>query len=358
MTRLRERVDRAMDVPTSYERFNGEIQNPHNTVHVRLGCVMAQVITAAYDPVFWMHHGFVDKVFAQWQIGDTINHEKHRSFIELTRGLVLEPFNNRSHNDFHEITNKPNSETWDYQKNLGFEYDTLEWSDDRQQSCRQVILEDVGNQDLNWNVVCQNETRTRSLNLLRRAKSTGRLRHYTSEGEVVVPTLEVRIYAAFDVPMVFGGAIQYQFCEEHDGLNSCSNGTLNAFGGTSPPPNGTAVSLEDCMIQTDLQLDRLVVSNTIPSSTPNEMKWDNIVIEEQARVIIPKPAFVVYIIEVKGLDDLKIAHLPKGAQKSDYGNLLEGYVVKEYCDTIKVAHETDENDFLQDETWQLGQNCN
>ena len=66
---------------------------------------------------------------------------------------------------------------------------------------------------------------------------------------------------------------------------------------------------------------------------------------------------MVYIIEQKGEGDLKIAHLPKSVQKNEYGDLLEGFIVKEYCESIKVARRID-NGKLQEETWQLGRACN
>jgi len=39
---------------------------PHGTVHARIGGVMGRA-RSPRDPFFWMHHGYIDKVWAGWQ---------------------------------------------------------------------------------------------------------------------------------------------------------------------------------------------------------------------------------------------------------------------------------------------------
>ena len=64
------------------------IGQPHNSVHGRLGCSMASVKTAAYDPLFWLHHSFIDYIWAKRQ--------KDRVLDPMTNfelnDTVLEPF--------------------------------------------------------------------------------------------------------------------------------------------------------------------------------------------------------------------------------------------------------------------------
>ena len=38
------------------------LQDVHGQVHVDLDCTMQFRETAAYDPIFWLHHTFIDKV--------------------------------------------------------------------------------------------------------------------------------------------------------------------------------------------------------------------------------------------------------------------------------------------------------
>ncbi|HXC55240.1 MAG TPA: tyrosinase family protein [Rhizomicrobium sp.] len=48
-------------------------QRPHNDIHLAVGGVidsangaMAEITTAAFDPVFWVHHANIDRMWAQW----------------------------------------------------------------------------------------------------------------------------------------------------------------------------------------------------------------------------------------------------------------------------------------------------
>ncbi|WP_186776525.1 tyrosinase family protein [Rubripirellula reticaptiva] len=49
-------------------------RRPHNDIHVAIGGVigndfnglMAEVRTAAFDPIFWVHHANIDRIFAKW----------------------------------------------------------------------------------------------------------------------------------------------------------------------------------------------------------------------------------------------------------------------------------------------------
>ena len=61
---------------------------PHGDVHVELKCTMFPIQTAAYDPIFWLHHSFIDKVWAEKQ-------NKPNSFEMTNNELedkMLEPF--------------------------------------------------------------------------------------------------------------------------------------------------------------------------------------------------------------------------------------------------------------------------
>ena len=334
--RLREQVNDALDIPINFEGFSGELLHPHSRVHVELGCLMPHITVTAYDPLFYLHHGFVDKVFATWQLSDTPNQQKRQSFNQLTAGRVLEPFNNPTHNDFASITDRPNSETWYYKENLGYEFDTIQWSSNRRQECTQQVVEGGG--DHNWNVICRNRTISDGLPNLRHRQTNKR-------GEVIVPRLEVRVYAAMVVPEHFTGKLPYKFCGNE---KRCTNQTLYKFGSIDEPaePN-IPVTSKDFVIITDLQHDKLFIEDFVPSKAPKKMKWHKIKLNKKSEKIVTVPPFVVYIIELDDQEDIKVAHLPKSVKKSEYGDLLKGYQVKKYCDTIKVKKHT----------WKLGKNC-
>lgn len=50
-------------------RFNnwGSIEDVHNAVHGYIGGYMGAVEIAAFDPIFWLHHANIDRLFAIWQ---------------------------------------------------------------------------------------------------------------------------------------------------------------------------------------------------------------------------------------------------------------------------------------------------
>lgn len=50
----------------NWEDFRLSLEGIHNTVHVRVGGQM-QTASSPSDPVFWLHHAFIDKLWADWQ---------------------------------------------------------------------------------------------------------------------------------------------------------------------------------------------------------------------------------------------------------------------------------------------------
>ncbi len=52
------------DIP--YFDFQTDIEGPHGSIHVAIGGNMGSVPTAAKDPVFWLHHANIDRLWEQW----------------------------------------------------------------------------------------------------------------------------------------------------------------------------------------------------------------------------------------------------------------------------------------------------
>ncbi|UTX48880.1 tyrosinase family protein [Chryseobacterium sp. MA9] len=50
----------------SYPEFFGKINGIHGLIHINIGGVM-QGMGSPGDPIFWLHHGMVDKTWADWQ---------------------------------------------------------------------------------------------------------------------------------------------------------------------------------------------------------------------------------------------------------------------------------------------------
>ncbi len=86
-----------------YNAFCPAVEQPHNGLHGWVGGTMAQVPYAAFDPVFWVHHCFVEKLFCDWQ--DRTGADLPSSIA----GKVQAPFS------------KTADQLWDY-KALGYRY--------------------------------------------------------------------------------------------------------------------------------------------------------------------------------------------------------------------------------------------
>jgi len=56
--------------PVQFFHETGQLeQTPHNDVHVTLAGLMSDPFTAAQDPIFWLHHCNIDRVWSAWQNG-------------------------------------------------------------------------------------------------------------------------------------------------------------------------------------------------------------------------------------------------------------------------------------------------
>lgn len=94
----------------SFGNFQNALNGVHGSVHVRVGGNMSSVATAGFDPIFYLHHCNVDRLWWQWQ-------QSHPgAFPAVEANLQLEPFN------------KPYSNQWqrgadqELTDNLGYRY--------------------------------------------------------------------------------------------------------------------------------------------------------------------------------------------------------------------------------------------
>jgi tyrosinase len=53
---------------TTFSEFSTLVESIHNGVHGWVGGAMSVVPIASYDPVFWAHHGMIDRLWYLWQI--------------------------------------------------------------------------------------------------------------------------------------------------------------------------------------------------------------------------------------------------------------------------------------------------
>jgi tyrosinase len=82
----REEIDNLLTL-TDFGDFSDGLEDIHDRIHVWVGGDMAEVPTAAFDPVFYSHHSMIDRVWWLWQL-------RHgNSGIQDLKSEVLEPFN-------------------------------------------------------------------------------------------------------------------------------------------------------------------------------------------------------------------------------------------------------------------------
>ena len=51
----------------TFNAFSAALEGIHNSGHVWVGGSMGSIPTAPCDPVFWMHHAEIDRIWAVWQ---------------------------------------------------------------------------------------------------------------------------------------------------------------------------------------------------------------------------------------------------------------------------------------------------
>jgi tyrosinase len=51
-----------------YFTFQTQLESIHDGVHVWTGGTMGDILTAAYDPLFWAHHCMIDRLWYLWQL--------------------------------------------------------------------------------------------------------------------------------------------------------------------------------------------------------------------------------------------------------------------------------------------------
>jgi len=127
---LRTKVRTAL-CQTNYQDFQEQIDVPHNEVHsIVVGGSMGNLLTAAYDPIFYLHHSNVDRYYAYWQalqdlrgLG-SLTTQIHNG--QMVNNFQMPPFTMRDVNPFFSVTGNPTQARGvEYQANYCYQYDTL-----------------------------------------------------------------------------------------------------------------------------------------------------------------------------------------------------------------------------------------
>jgi len=51
----------------SFTQFTGLLESYHGTVHNWVGGTMGDITVSPADPLFWMHHAEIDRIWSVWQ---------------------------------------------------------------------------------------------------------------------------------------------------------------------------------------------------------------------------------------------------------------------------------------------------
>ncbi len=93
---------------------------PHGQVHGGVGGWMEDVRTAAFDPIFWVHHANIDRLFNQWLSGRR-GWSRDKTRAEIEAWLDASPYN------FIDVNGQEDRRPRRFfleQSNLGYMYDT------------------------------------------------------------------------------------------------------------------------------------------------------------------------------------------------------------------------------------------
>jgi len=72
---------------TDWASFSDRIESIHDQVHVWVGADMADITTAAFDPIFFAHHCMIDRLWYLWQV-----RHGNGGIPKDLLGLPLQPF--------------------------------------------------------------------------------------------------------------------------------------------------------------------------------------------------------------------------------------------------------------------------
>jgi hypothetical protein len=118
---------------TDFCDFEIQLEIVHNAVHARVGGTakfsMASADYTAFDPIFFLHHANVDRLWAIWQDLQRFRKLPYNR-AECALNLMAEkmsPFKDANHPNQITRDNSAADDTWDYQNTFGYKYDNLDF---------------------------------------------------------------------------------------------------------------------------------------------------------------------------------------------------------------------------------------
>ena len=113
----------------TFREFHDQISNPHSYLHILVGCELSVSGNAAYNPIFFLHHSYVDLQMAYWQELQRLRghaqpsiDEFHKPMPPFDRNEFINGFRNDNQ---RTLKNNRGLDTIDYRGNFCYEYDRL-----------------------------------------------------------------------------------------------------------------------------------------------------------------------------------------------------------------------------------------
>ncbi len=110
----------------NYPDFISLLNSAHGSVHVRVSGDMSSVGSAGFDPIFWLHHANVDRLWAQWQLLRGLSMTAGEAATDLV------PFTRPFTNVWHKGVDFDNTADWDYKyQNFCIKWPSIVWPHER-----------------------------------------------------------------------------------------------------------------------------------------------------------------------------------------------------------------------------------
>lgn len=110
----------------NYREFTSQLSQPHNMVHNTNPCNLRPTLVAAWDPVFFLHHAYVDMQYAYWQ---ELQRLRGRPVQVPEHSQPLRPFDNPQHNPVASTLAASRADQgYDYRAAFCYQYDRLSFA--------------------------------------------------------------------------------------------------------------------------------------------------------------------------------------------------------------------------------------
>ena len=330
VTAQKKQVRDALDLTSDLTAFQNALNGPHGSIHFGMGGDMACLETAGYDPIFFLHHGNVDYIWAFWQEVARINGNSNPSIPGFNQ--PLEPYSNKVYNDNDRTFQKSRpQDTLDYRNNFCYQYDQLlhnnltpqefvYWNKNRNFCNPKPAQGKCGpspcclalpSGKTHCEVICSCRTNEGNANLCK-----------VSAGVVLPKSGPV-------------GNNNFQLCR----LGNCvPGGTVGTFGaatgsGSGGPPGPPGGSSNDYAETPQIDDRKYFLRDTDVTDVVSEQGWslDDPILARMTESVVenlPDPVVIIKKLGEDGKMENDKVTLSPNANPAMYGNLLEGYPIE------------------------------